>query len=320
MKKQSFIHSFLKSSASSLIVCCVLFAALFSEPSSNPLYAGPTTAVVKELTEFLYRKVGGTVSKEVAEQMTIGVEKIVARYGDEGISALRKVGPSAIGVIESAGEAAPACVKLMARHGDEAIWIVAKPKRLAIFVKYGDDAANAMLRHTELAEPMIERFGANAASALAQVTSQNGRRLAMLNNNGLFQAVEGQSPRLFDVIKEHGDVAADFIWKNKGALTVSATLTAFLLNPQPFISGASQLSEVAFEQVAAPLANAAANNMPWKIIGISGMALLIVYVVGIHNLFAGLLFVPRWFRGKLISGDHRGHAKANIAKTVGRND
>lgn len=316
MKKQSSICSSIKLSASSLIVCCVLLAA----PSSNRLYAGPTDAVVKELTEFLCRNVGSTVSKEAAEQMAVGVEKIVARYGDDGISMLRKVGPSAIGVIESAGEAAPACVKLMARHGDEAIWIVAKPKRLAIFVKYGDDAANAMLRHNALAEPIIERFGISAASALAHVTSQNGRRLAMLNNNGFFQAVEGLSPRLFDVIKEYGDVAADFIWKNKGSLTVSATLAAFLLDPEPFINGASQLGEAGFGKVVAPLANAAANNLPWEMIGICVMALLIVYIVGPRNLFACLLFMPRWFNRKPTSSSGKNHAKASVVETVGRND
>lgn len=185
----------------------------------------------------------------------------------------------------------------MARHGDEAIWIVAKPKRLAIFVKYGDDAANAMLRHNTLAEPIIERFGSTAASALAQVTSQNGRRLAILNNNGFFNAVQEQSPRLFDVIKKHGDGAADFIWKNKGVLTVSATLTAFLLNPEPFINGTKQMGEVALGQVAAPLADVAAKNLPWKTICVIAIAAMLVYAVGIRNLFTCVMFMRRRFRG-----------------------
>ena len=293
MPKQSFVRTKVKLSALSIFVC----SFLFTDQLHNRSYAGAGSAVVTELTELLCRKIGGTVTKKATEKIAVSVEKIVARFGDDGFKALRKVGPVAIRSIESAGDAAPACVKLMAKHGDEAIWIVAKPTRLTIFVKYGDDAANAMLRHNSLAEPIIERFGGAAASALVQVTSQNGRRLAILNNSGFFDAVQGQSPRLFDVIKKHGDGAADIIWKNKGALAVSATLTAFLLDPEPFIDGTKQLGAVAIGQVVAPLADSAAKHLPWKIIGVIAVATMLVYAVGIHNLLTGPLFVIGMFRG-----------------------
>jgi len=45
------------------------------------------------------------------------------------------------------------------------------------------------------------------------------------------------------VIRQYGDEAMEFIWKNKGALAGSAVLISFLNNPQAYISGAMVLAQ-----------------------------------------------------------------------------
>lgn len=71
MRKKSFAQTIIKLSALSIFVC----GSLFADQLSNRSYAGAGSTVVTELTEFLCRKVGGTVTKEAAEKMAVSVEK-----------------------------------------------------------------------------------------------------------------------------------------------------------------------------------------------------------------------------------------------------
>ena len=121
-------------------------------------------------------------------------------------------------------------MKLMAKYGDEAVWVVAKPKRMAIFVKFGDNAADAMIKHGEIAEPLLQSIGRPAAGAHKAVSSQNGGRLAMMAADGDLAKI-GKTAELLEVVAKYGDRAMDFIWRNKGSLTVATALTAFLTNP-----------------------------------------------------------------------------------------
>jgi hypothetical protein len=57
-----------------------------------------------------------------------------------------------------------------------------------------------------------------------------------------------------------------FIWRNKGALTVTAVLGTFVANPQPYIDGTVDL-------VGKPLEEAARNTQ-WTVLGVAGIAML----------------------------------------------
>ena len=66
----------------------------------------------------------------------------------------------------------------------------------------------------------------------------------------------------------------DFIWKNKGALAVGATLTAFLNNPEPFINGGR---DIVVETIA-PIGAAVARRTNWTpvlIVGVLAAAVLL---------------------------------------------
>jgi hypothetical protein len=147
---------------------------------------------------------------------------------------------------------------------------------MAIFVKYGDQAAEAMIRHKEIAEPVVAAYGQSAAKALAAVDAQNGRRIAMMVHDGDLARI-GRPRELLDVVGNYGDRAADFVWKNKGALAVGVTLVAFLHEPKPFIDGAKDITTVVAQNTVKPIAEEAAKQINWTLV----VVLLVLVTAGL---------------------------------------
>jgi hypothetical protein len=222
-------------------------------------------ALTREMVEFVFRKFAPELAGESVESLSGKLGAVVAKYGDDGFTAVKNVGPSAFRLIEEAGENGLKSVRLMAKFGDQAVWVVGNKGRLAIFVKYGDDAAEAMIKHGEIAEPLIGKFGESAAMALKGVSPQNARRIAMLEDTGELAAM-GRTDELLQVVSKYGDSAMDFIWKNKGSLAVTAAMTAFLLDPKPFIDGSTSLASDVGRSVMGPLAEGMAKGTNWTVI------------------------------------------------------
>ena len=241
-----------------LIVICVFALPL-------RVHGQGKAAIAREMAEYVMKKFGKEVADEGVETLTRKIETVIVKYGDDGVAAVKNVGPRSFRLIEEAGENGVESVKLMAKYGDEAVWVVGKKGRLAIFVKYGDDAAEAMIKHGEIAEPLIGKFGDSAALALKSVSSQNARRISMLDDAGELAAI-GHTPELLTVVGRYGDAAMDFVWKNKGALTVAATLTAFLSDPEPFINGTSDLAQTVGTSLVQPIAQEVGKRTNWTVV------------------------------------------------------
>ena len=222
------------------------------------------TKAVREAVEYVLAKFGTEVGEETAETLAAKLTRLATEHGDEAIEAFRKVGPRALRVIEEAGEDAPKVAGLLSRRGPEALWIVTQPERMAVFTRFGDDAAEAMIRHKAIAEPLIAKYESAATQALKAVDGQNARRLAMLEDSGDLARI-GRTRELLNVVGRYGDAGANFVWRNKGALAVGAALSAFLLDPEPFIDGTRELATVA----AAPVntvVQEAARRTNWTLI------------------------------------------------------
>ncbi|XZE53595.1 hypothetical protein SH139x_005350 [Planctomycetaceae bacterium SH139] len=256
--------------------CLLLLISSFWLSANTGGKVNATADVVKSLLQGMR----GAAARESAEQLTARVDKIVVAHGDEGITAIRKVGSPALEVIEqSTAEHAAAAVRLMARRGDESLWIVSNRQRLAYFVRHGDDAAEAMIRHRGIAEPLLHEFGAPAARALAKINSQNGRRLAMMARDGDLQRI-GRSEALLAVVARYGDRAMAFIWKHKLKLASAAALTAFIANPEAFLQGTQTLAETAVEHSFAPVLEwlSARGIGPLVILGGCGVLVVVLGV------------------------------------------
>jgi hypothetical protein len=248
-------------------------------------YGGVSSDLVKETAEVVAEKVCRSAAEDTVEQsaqkllretieeetaqLVPRIERLLVANGEEAIPFVRKTGIKGIEALEKAGPRASDVLKLFSRHRDEAIWIVAKSGRMAIFLKHGEPAASAMLRHGELAETLIERFEAPAARALNKLDGQNGRRLAMMAEDGDLARI-GRTREVLDTVGEYGDRAMDFIWRNKGALTVATALTTFLADPKPIIAGAKDLTG----EVVTPIA----RSINWTLVVLTamGVGLLIV--------------------------------------------
>ena len=169
---------------------------------------------------------------------------MAAKHGPEAYQAVRRVGPQAFELVEAAGVNVPKAVRVLALHGEAgATCVLRRPAAMSQFLKYGEGASAALCKHPGVAERVIERGGMSAVKAMGAVTPQNGRRVAML-----MEGAVGKSSRhaeVLEVLARYGDRGAEFVWKNKGALATAAGITAFLANPEPFISGVKHLGSVA---------------------------------------------------------------------------
>lgn len=236
------------------INCYISLAFILQVLCATECSAGAASGAIRETTEIVMQKFGIEVAEESAETVSKRVAEAGSKFGEEGLEAIGKVGPRIFTKITvEAGEHAPEVVKLTAKYGDRAVWVVSKPRGLAVFVKYGEEAATAVMKHPGVAEEAIERLGVPAAQALNAVSSAEARRLGMLIEDGAIKAGE-QSAGLLDVVAKHGDKAMQFIWKNKGALAVTTGLTAFLHNPEPFIQGTKDLAAEAVKPVGIEIA------------------------------------------------------------------
>jgi hypothetical protein len=247
----------------------------------TPTWAGPTTQAAKEAAELLLRKFGKEVAEEGVEKLSTRIELLALKFGDDAISAVRKGGPRAMQAVERAGAQGAVATRLLAREGEKALWIVEHPQRLKLFASYGDEAAEAMLKHKALAEPLVTAFHEPAAKALVQLDGRNARRLAMMADDRSLAAI-GRSDELLAVVGRYGNRAMDFVWKNKKPLAAAAALTAFLANPEPFLDGTVELARDFVRPVAETIGGEAAKRTDWTWLGVTTILVL--------GCYAGLRF------------------------------
>jgi hypothetical protein len=243
--------------------------------TTNLASAGGKFGAARELIETVCEKFGKKLTQESTESLVRRADDAIVRYGDDAAEAIRKVGPRSLDLIEQAGDHAPDAVRLMARRGDEAVWVISQPKRLAIFVKHGDDAAEAMIRHREIVEPILQSLGKPGAKALANVNSQNARRIAMMVEDGDLTKI-GRTPEVLGVVERFGDRAMQFIWRHKFVLAGGTALAAFLQNPEPFLDGTQKVAVAGVNSIGAPIATQAANQIHWPAVTYALVAAILI--------------------------------------------
>ena len=203
--------------------------------------------------------------KEGVGPLAEKIESYAAKYGDETLLAVRRAGPEAFALVDAAGVDGAKAVRVLARHGEEgATWVLKRPKAMSQMLRYGDEAADVLVKHPGIAEPLVERGGVSAVKALGAVTTQNGRRIAMMLEGDLGKVA--RSEELLDVIAKYGNRAAEFVWENKAALATGTVLVAFLADPEPFLNGVTKITAVIGETTAKPLAEGVARGTNWTVI------------------------------------------------------
>lgn len=265
---------------------CMTLAACLAITALAPIAAeaAVTTAAIRETVEFVTKKFSTEAAQEGTELLAKRIEVFATKYGDDGLKAIRELGPQAMTAAGKAGAQAPAAVRAMARYGDDGVeWIAKRPQNLELAAKYGDDAVEAIVKHKEVAEPLVKELGEQGAKALKAVGPQQGRQLAILAADQSTSTM-ARNPQLLDVVSKYGDNAMNFIWKNKGALAVGTSLAAFLANPQPFIDGTAQLAQAAGENFVKPMTEGIVGSIDWTVI-----AILVVMTMGLGGVWRSYL-------------------------------
>ncbi len=157
-------------------------------------------------------------------------------------------------------------------------------------VRHGDDALRlgaGSVGRTAMAS------ADDVARAIARVSPQNGRRLAMMMPD-IQQS--GKSAEVIELLAKNGkaDQIIDFLWRNKEALATGALLTTVIANPDVvFSNGERLLTNVAttvgehvaqpviqgtFDQILAPMFRGSIVRF-WLFVGVGGVVLF-----GLHQL------------------------------------
>lgn len=254
-----------------------LLMLALSVPVSPPgLDAGVMSKMLQESLEYAGKKFAREIAEEGFEKLTSKVTRLAAKHGDDLVSAaVRKVGPRASHVVTETMEHGDVALRLLAQHGDEALPLLGKAATLKTVASYGDDAAKALIKHGSVGEQFIGQFANEGVQALAKVTPQNGRRLAMLAGEGTLK------PELLQVVTRYGDAACDFIWRNKAALATGATLGMFVSAPEEFLNGTRDLIGTVGELAVEPLveipgivATEAARSIDWTLVSLTLIAVM----------------------------------------------
>jgi hypothetical protein len=211
------------------------------------------TKAVKETIEYVLEKFGREAAEEGAEKLAAKAEALALKHGDEVLVAFRKTGPRALKLIDEAGSSGQEAARLLANFGDDARQIVGNPARMSLAGKYGDEAVQAIIKHPEIAEPVVAAYGKTGAKAMGELGVSNGRRLAGMVDSGELAKL-GRGEELLGVVGKYGERGMEFIYKHRKLLAGTAVLTAFLANPQPYIDGTLDLAKLAAENVVKPIA------------------------------------------------------------------
>ena len=271
------------------------FVAVACMTCTAPAQAQVKARAAREAAELLMERFGAKVGRSVPE-LAARIEGLAARYGDEAIVAMRKGGPSAFGLVEAAGADGAKAVRVLAIHGEQgATRVLSRPTAMKQFLQHGDEAANVLVRHPGVAEPLLEKGGAQAVKALGSIDPRNGRRLAMLMEGEMVNA--GRHPELLGVVAKHGDGAVNFLWQNKGTLAGGAALAAFLADPEPFLSGTRDIASVAGETVVKPVVGGMFTllNIALGVVGVLLLAIVgLAYKHGLPKAESVKTIVSLW--------------------------
>jgi len=269
----------------------------------TPVRADYRTRAATELAESLIARFGAKAGRSVSA-LAQRIESLAIRHGEETLIAVRKVGPSALGLIEAAGADGAKAVRVMALYGEQgAARVLSQPAAMRQYLRLGESAADVLVKHPGVAEALVEKGGMPAVRALENLTPQNGRRLAMVLEGDLAQV--GQHPELLEVIGKHGNAAMEFIWSNKGSLAVGAGLTAFVLHPEPFLSGVKDISKVVGESAIRPLAEVPGVAVKGIVESVNWTLVILIVAAGV----ALYVLIPR---GRLSGGEEKERSKTNV--------
>src|ERR1700677_3430967 len=108
----------------------VLLAVAVLLVASGAVQADAKTKAAQEVAEVVLARFGNKAGKSLPA-LAEKIEQYVARYGEDALLAIRRVGPGAFELLDKAGVNGARAARVMAVHGEEgATWVLSRPKAL----------------------------------------------------------------------------------------------------------------------------------------------------------------------------------------------
>ncbi len=234
-----------------------------------------TSRAIREVAEQIMSKFGRGIAGNTVEEAAEALAKAVAKHGDEALPFLSRSGHVGFNALEQAGPKSAQLLKFFSRSGDDAILIAKNPQKLDLFLTYGDEAAEAIIKHPGIAEDLITEYGEVSIKVLNKLSASGAQKFGILSKQGLFKK-HPRSKELIEVVETYGERGMNVIWKNKGALLVSAVLVSFLADPDAYINGVKELGKGSIEMIGDKVLGPIVQQLNWTWI-LGGILLLFFF-------------------------------------------
>jgi hypothetical protein len=204
----------------------VAFTLLFCTTTAQALFGLGSTLgkAAREAIEYTARKFGVNLAEEGGKQFARQAERLIARYGDDGIRALKKGGPELLSAAARHGDDA---VRICAVHGDDAARYLVKhmDEALPLWRRFGRPGTELMVRHPGLARPLLEQFGEKGLILGQKLSTPSLGRFLQLSRKST-RRIDLDS--LVDGAIRYGDKFINFLWSHKWKLAAGATFYTLL--------------------------------------------------------------------------------------------
>ena len=203
----------------------------------------------RELAEFLTKG----MRKATRESALAGFEqqcaRVLARHGDDCTPFIKQLGIEGLETLERAGENGAMILKWHKQEPGKSLYVIRDPDRLALAVRHGDDAFEAIMQHPGAAEELLRSYGSSSATWLKSLSKKDALRLAALNQGGELKNIFPKISDLGRFIQKYGSAGIRFLWNNKGKLSAGGALALFLNDPESFIKGSRKLIEPVWKEL-----------------------------------------------------------------------
>lgn len=181
--------------------------------------AGISSKAVREAWKFIVKKSGKEIVEEGGEKLLkVKFEKLIAKYGDEVIPVIKKVGPRGINIAERHGNDA---IRVMGKYGDNALIVLRRnaDEVIPLIKRYGDNAIEACIKHPGVGRKLVSEFGKDGVRAAKKLSTAEVIKLLRMKKK---IKKSGKAKEIFEIITKYGGKAVDHIDKHKALYFVAA--------------------------------------------------------------------------------------------------
>ena len=207
-------------------------------------------------------------------------------------------GRAADDLLKQAAKESPVVARVVSKYGDEAIVRLARnPKRLEMVEKLGDDAAEAFLRHADIADDVLKHCpDAAVAGALKNMSTESAQCLSICASKLTRKLDPDDYKNLARIVQEGGDEAAKKLSKMSPSSierVLHTAQTAGLVAAVTMVMSTAAVSDGPWDFLC-NLASVGAWIWNHPILTLLLLGLLVCVMIRFPNIVLGvLLWIPR---------------------------